>query len=51
MSAGKAYFEESESYFIWCCFGGLILPGAIIFALEKRASSNLKHDSVSFLRH
>ena len=42
MSAGKAYFEESESYFIWCCFGGLILPGAIIFALEKKGIIKLE---------
>ena len=39
-SAGKAYFEESESYFIWCCFGIGAVLGVLVLVSKKLQENN-----------
>ena len=43
-SAGKAYFEESESNFLWWCLGSLMLiGGALVFIGKKVEDKNQPH--------
>ena len=39
-SAGKAYFEESESYLVWWCLGIFMILGAILLVLKKIDDKN-----------
>jgi len=41
-SAGKAYFEESSSNFVWWCFGTLILVGVVLVLIRKNAEEKNK---------